>query len=454
MEQGDARSTGRAYENVDLYCFTEFRSDTYCSSPACSARAPPNRKHHEEVHYYLPQRRPSIFQAPAVGRSGATGLFLIVQPSGVKSWAWRGRISGEPRKLTLGRYPAHSLADAHEWASALTRQRDGGIDPLAERERKAKVDAAAAHLATFTVDVAFNAYMDGEGASRKSAGEKRRLYDACFKPALGSMSLHAVDRSAVEAVIAAKHKTHPTSANRLVSLAKRFFRWCVTKGHHQTRLTVDPTANITKPADEVKRDRVLSDYEVKLFLMALREEGQASALPMKLLLLTGARRSEVFEASWTEFDMATGDWLLPSNRSKNKLPHLLPLPEAATALIASIPNCERSPLLFASQRTATKAVSGISKMVARIRERMEKRAAQDGRQIDHWQIHDLRRTVATGMAALMVHPHEIEGVLNHVSGTRNGVAGIYNRHAYYEEKQRALEVWSKKISDIEKQIAG
>ncbi len=382
-----------------------------------------------------------------------TGLFLIVQSSGVKSWAWRGRIGGKPRKLTLGRFPAHSLADAREWASALTRLRDGGIDPLAERARKAKADAAAAHLATFTVDVAFNAYMEAEGASRKSAREKRRLYDACFKPAIGSMSLHAVDRSAVEAVIAAKCQTHPTSANRLVSLVKRFFRWCVTKGHHLTRLTADPTANITKPADEVKRDRVLSDYEVKLFLMALREEGEVFAVPMKLLLLTGARRSEVFEASWTEFDMATGDWLLPSSRSKNKLPHLLPLPEAATALIASIPNRERSPLLFASERTATKAVSGISKMVARIRERMEKLAAQDGRQIDHWQIHDLRRTVATGMAALMIHPHEIEAVLNHVSGTRAGVAGIYNRHAYYAEKKRALELWAKKIGDLEKQIA-
>ncbi len=218
-------------------------------------------------------------------------------------------------------------------------------------------------------------------------------------------------------------------------------------------MTVDPTANITKPADEVKRDRVLSDYEVKLFLMALRDEREAFAVPMKLLLLTGARRSEVFEATWTEFDMAMGDWLLPSSRSKNKLPHLLPLPKAATALIASIPNRERSPLLFASERTATKGVSGISKMVARIRERMEKLAAQDGRQIDHWQIHDLRRTVATGMAALMVHPHEIDAVLNHVSGARAGVAGIYNRHAYYAEKKRALELWVEKISDLEKQIA-
>lgn len=382
-----------------------------------------------------------------------TGLFLIVQPSGVKSWAWRGRIGGKPRKLTLGRYPAHSLADAREWACGIIRQQAGGIDPLAERERQAKASAAAAHLATLTVDVAFNAYMEAEGGSRKSAPEKRRLYDACFKSAIGPMSLHAVDRSAVEAVIAAKHKTHPTSANRLVSLVKRFFRWCVTKGHHLTRLTVDPTANITKPADEVKRDRVLSDYEVKLFLMALREEGQAFAVPMKLLMLTGARRSEVFEASWTEFDMATGDWLLPSNRSKNKLPQLLPLPEAATAMIASIQNRERSPLLFASERTAAKAVSGISKMIARIRERMEMLAARDGRRVEHWQIHDLRRTVATGMAALMIQPHEIEAVLNHVSGARAGVAGIYNRHAYYMEKKRALELWGKKICDLEKQIA-
>lgn len=76
-----------------------------------------------------------------VADPATTGLFLIVQPSGVKSWAWRGRIGGKSRKLTLGRYPAHSLADAREWATALTRQRDGGIDPLAERERKAKASS-------------------------------------------------------------------------------------------------------------------------------------------------------------------------------------------------------------------------------------------------------------------------------------------------------------------------
>ena len=381
-----------------------------------------------------------------------TGLFLIVQPSGVKSWAWRGRIDGKPRKLTLGRYPAHSLADARDWACALTRQRDGGINPLAERERAAKATAAAAHLAALTVDVAFNAYMEAEGASRKSAREKRRLYDASFKPAIGTMSLHAVDRAAVEAVIAAKCKMHPTSANRLVSLIKRFFRWCVTKGHHQTRLSVDPTANITKPADEVRRDRVLSDYELKLFLAALRDEDDTFAVPMRLLLLTGARRSEVFEARWVEFDMMTGDWLLPASRSKNKLAHLLPLSEAAMGLIAAIPNAMRSPLLFASNRTPSNAVSGISKMVARIRKRMEELAAQDGREVSHWQIHDLRRTVATGMVALKIHPHEVEAVLNHVSGARSGVAGIYNRHGYYAEKKNALEIWAKNINNIEKQI--
>ena len=388
------------------------------------------------------------------------GLFLIVQPSGIKSWAWRGRIAGTPRKLTLGRYPAHGLADARDWARDLTRKRDGGIDPIRERERQAKSDADAAHLANFTVDVAFNAYMEAEGSARKSASEKRRMYDSSFKPAIGSLSLHSVDRDAVEAVIAAKFSKHPLTSNRLVSLIKRFFRWCVTKGFHVTRLAVDPTANITKMADEVKRDRVLTEYEVVLFLTALLDEDATFAVPLKLLLLTGARRSEVIAARWDEFDTASGEWHLPAERSKNGLPHLVPMPATMTAIVKGIEKKDGSPFLFGSGKTSSNPVSGISKVVSRVRRRMDSLAADHGRTIRHWRLHDLRRTVATGMAGLrdpeclpLISPHEIEAVLNHVSGSRAGVAGIYNRYAYYAEKKRALELWAEKISNLEKQIA-
>lgn len=382
--------------------------------------------------------------------NGAPGLFLIIQPNGKKSWAWRGRISGKPSKLTLGRYPAHTLADAREWARELTRKRDGGIDPIAERDERAKADAAAAHLATLTVDVAFNAYMEAEGNARKSAAEKRRMYNSNFKPAIGMLPLHKVDRDAIEAVIAGKFKTHPLTSNRLVSLIKRFFRWCVTRGFHLSRLAHDPTANITKMADEVKRDRVLSEYEIKLFLIALRQEEPAFSAPLTLLLLSGARRSEVIEARWDEFD-GTGDWHLPSERSKNGLPHVVPMSSTMLHIIKQIPNTGTSPLLFASGKNPANAVSGISKVVKRVRSRMEILAANEGRTVPHWRLHDIRRTVATCMAGMrgpnnlpLIMPHVIEAVLNHASGHRAGVAGIYNRHAYYAEKKNALELWSKR----------
>lgn len=398
-------------------------------------------------------------QRQQVPDAAAPGLFLIVQPTGKKSWAWRGRIAGKPRKITLGRYPAHGLADAREWARSLTRQRDGGIDPLAERERQAQAAAAAEHLAAFTVDVAFDRYMEAEGSSRKSASEKRRMYDSSFKPAIGSLALHTVDRDAIETVIATKFRTHPLTSNRLVSLIKRFFRWCVTKGHNITRLDTDPTANISKMADEVKRDRVLTEYEMRLFLAAIRHEQASFSTPLKMLLLTGARRSEVFEACWDEFDLQTGDWLLPGARSKNGLPHIVPMPQSLVSLIEGISKRDDSPLLFASAGNPSNAVSGISKVIQRVRRHMEDQAKKDGRTVAHWRLHDIRRTVATGMAGMrgpdnmpLIAPHEIEAVLNHISGARAGVAGIYNRHAYYAEKKRALNMWSEKINDIEKQI--
>lgn len=438
-------------------------SDTLCLLELCPVRVP--RWHPEQrsiVKNFTVTSIKAIAPSPdrqQIADPSTPNLFLIVQPTGVKSWAWRGRIAGRSCKLTLGRYPAHGLADAREWARDLTRQRDGGFDPVAERQRRAKDAAAAAHRANFTVDIAFAAYMDAEGALRKSAPEKLRMYTSFFKPVIGALALHTVERDDVEAVIAAKFTTHPPTSNRLVSLIKRFFRWCVTKGFHLTRLAVDPTANITKLASEVKRDRVLSDYEVKLLLTALREEDAAFAIPLKLLLLTGMRRSEVFEAPWDEFDLSAGDWLLPAERSKNGLPHMVPMPAAMLAVIGQIERTACSPLLFASKRTPMNPVSGITKVLNRVRGRMADIATMDGRTIPHWRLHDLRRTVATGMSALrgadgkpLIAPHEVEAVLNHVSGSRASVAGIYNRHAYYAEKKRALDLWAKKITEVEKQI--
>jgi integrase len=232
----------------------------------------------------------------------------------------------------------------------------------------------------------------------------------------------------------------------------------VTKGRSETKLTVNPAQNLVKLAEARSRDRYLEDWELGLLFRALPEVEDYFEAPFRLLLLTGARRSEVFEAQRTEFDLKKGEWLIPAERSKNGKPLLLPLSPAALKIVAKQLGEDSSPLLFPSRRKASEAgLSGMSKARQRLEDEMKELAAEEGRTVEPWTVHDLRRTVASGMAALMdkkhcplIQPHIIEAVLNHISGTRAGVAGTYNRHHYYAEKKAALKLWAAHLEKLEK----
>lgn len=381
------------------------------------------------------------------------GLQLVVHPSGVKSWVWRGKVRGQTQKHTLGRYPAHSLADAREWAAGIISMRDGGLDPRAERQAR---QAEAARV-IMTVDRAFDLYMEREGESRRSADSKRRDYDRDIKPRIGAKALVDVDRKDLAGIISDKFATAPVASNRLQAMLCRFFRWCVTKGYGETGLETNPAQYLVKLAEEKSRDRALSDWEIRLFLKALPVLENRFATAFKLLLLTGARRSEVVESSWPEFNLAKGEWLIPAERAKNGRPHLLPLGPMALALVNATPRSNRSDFLFPSRSlNSDKAMSGFSKALRQLCARMDELAAKDGRTIAPWRLHDLRRTVATGMSGLLdakhqprVQPHVVEALLNHVSGMRAGVAGVYNRHAYYAEKKAALALWDRHLKTLE-----
>lgn len=385
------------------------------------------------------------------------GLQLVVHPSGRKTWAWRGKVGGVVQKHTLGHYPANSLATARDWAADLIRKRDGGIDPRAEQQRALAAIKADAARDQMTVARAFDLYMDSEGSLRKTAGEKRRMFRRDVELVIGAKPLVSVTHDDIADIIAAKFETAQMASNRLQAMLCRFFRWCVTRGRSATRLTVNPAMDVVKLANERSRDRYLADWEIKLLLRALPLAGNCLSLPLHLLLLTGTRRGEVLEAERAEFDLARGDWLIPANRSKNGKPHLVPLPPSALVLVTNQLASHNRNLLFPSLKgTSEKPVSGISKALGEVQAKMVELAATDGRTIVAWRIHDIRRSVATGMAGLLgdddqplVEPHVVEAVLNHVSGAKAGVAGIYNRHSYYASKKAALRLWEKHLNLVE-----
>ena len=165
-----------------------------------------------------------------------------------------------------------------------------------------------------------------------------------------------------------------------------------------------------------------------------------------MLILTGARRDEVFAADRAEFDLKAREWVIPGARTKNGEPHIIPLSAAAIAVVEGIPAIEGRGKLFPSQRAATAAErgsSGFSKAASRWRLKADQALGRE--EGPHWQMHDIRRTVATGMQRLGVRFEVTEAVLNHVSGSRGGVAGVYQRHDWKAEKRSALDLWSRLI---------
>jgi integrase len=177
----------------------------------------------------------------------------------------------------------------------------------------------------------------------------------------------------------------------------------------------------------------LTDAEIIKYWAAVNTIEQPFRAALQLLLLTGSRLNEVGGMRRDELG-ADGAWTIPGIRTKNHRPHVVPLSPLMREIIAAVPVIE-GPFVFTT--TGRSAISGWSKIKTALDSKMG---------VPAWRLHDLRRTAATGMAELGTAPHVVEAVLNHISGARAGVAGIYNRAAYAEEKRAALERWSGHVS--------
>ena len=198
----------------------------------------------------------------------------------------------------------------------------------------------------------------------------------------------------------------------------------------------NPVIGTNRAADERSRDRVLSDKELAAIWGACRDDDFGRIV--RLLILTGQRREEVGGTTWSELDLARGLWTIPGSRTKNGRAHEVPLPASAAGLLEQTRLALRSGSLFGE---GTGSFQGWSKAKAAL----ERRISSGGTAMEPWRLHDIRRTVATRMAELGVQPHVIEAVLNHVSGHKAGVAGVYNRALYAAERRKALDLWGEHV---------
>jgi integrase len=221
------------------------------------------------------------------------------------------------------------------------------------------------------------------------------------------------------------------TANRLRGSLCSLFGWVIREG---VRLPEGNVASYTNKRQEKARDRVLSDTELKTIWNAGADDEYGVIL--KLLILTAQRANEIAGLRWDE--VHNEQIVLPSERTKNKRPHVIPLSEPAKTILVAFRRGDRTHVFgridtgFQGWHVAKKVLN--SRII--------------GKSLAHWTPHDLRRTAATRMAELGVQPHIIEAVLNHVSGHKGGVAGIYNRATYDKEKREALNLWAEHVTAI------
>jgi integrase len=230
-------------------------------------------------------------------------------------------------------------------------------------------------------------------------------------------------------------------ANRTLARLRALLNWAIEKD----RVAASPIARMKLPTQEKTRDRVLSDDELRWLWQACEEAGWPFGPLVKLLILTAQRRNEVAGMTWAEVDFAKGLWTIPRHKAKNDRVHEVQLSEAAIAVLRSLPRIGDG-LVFTT--TGETAVSGFSKSkrrldAAMLRAKRLELGAHNGDAIPGWTLHDLRRTAATGMARLNFPPHVVDKVLNHVSGAIRGVAAVYIRFAYLDERRAALEAWGR-----------
>jgi integrase len=242
----------------------------------------------------------------------------------------------------------------------------------------------------------------------------------------------------------------PVQANRTLARLKTLFKWALD----EELIPADPTARVRKVVKEAARDRTLSDDEIRLFWAGCDRLGWPFGPMYQLLLLTAQRRDEVGGVERPEIDIERRLWTIPREKAKNDRTHEVHLSSLAVEILKGLPTIGDRYVLTTS---GDRPVSGFSKSKDRLDRHMldllcaelvEAAKDPDRAKIDDWILHDLRRTAATGMAKLNIAPHVVDKILNHVSGTIRGVAAVYNRHAYLDERRAALEAWSRHVESL------
>jgi integrase len=383
---------------------------------------------------------------------GERGLRLLVRPSGRKAWFYVYQVgSGAARKRRwheIGTFPEYTLAEACAAAAALRAEVEHGGDP-----EEAK-----------TLDELFQLWLD-EHAKKKlrTWRDEEARYDRHLRDDLGDKSYVDIERKDVREIRdEVAGNSGPIESNRVVDLFNRVMNWAV----EEDRAKFNPAARLKKTAGARRRERVLNNDELRCLWAELDrplvidhdngglterdlEAAIAVRRALKLLLVTGQRRGELIGMRKDELDLTEGNawWTIPGSRTKNRLPHRVPLTPMALGMVKeAIASSYESEFVFPSGKSATFGLAIRADAVTRQLQRLCKKMTPP---IEGLGPHDLRRTVGTEMRKLRISVEDRGYVLNHVSGAKSKVTSWnYDAGEHDVEKRRALETWERELRKI------
>jgi integrase len=358
---------------------------------------------------------------------GLPGFGAKVTPKGRKVFIVLYRTADGPkqlRKYTIGRYGPITLSSARIAAQKILAARLEGRDPAGERR------TARERVVTDGVDQVIEEYIARHVSQTRSKKETERILRKEILGPWSGRSIHQIGKRDVLSLLDGIHdRKAPAAANRTFVVVRALFNWCIGRAI----LEQSPCAGLSKPNLERSRERVLSDEELAAVILAARRIGFPYGSIVELLALTGQRRDEVVGMTWDEVDELKKIWTLCGSRTKNGRPHVVHLSEAALAVLRGI--AVREGYILAAR--ADRKFQAFSVL---------KRQIDEISGVKDWVLHDLRRSVVSGMARLGIAPHIADKILNHQSGTISGVAAVYQRHDFLAERKQAIDLWGDHVA--------
>jgi integrase len=342
-----------------------------------------------------------------------------------KTWVAQYRAHGRSRRVLIGSAEALGTEQAKTAAKKVLAKVALGEDPQAEKIARRQQDG-------HTLKAVARMFLEAKAKVVRPNTYRllnHYLTGPHFKPLHGTPIDHVTRRDVAIRVTKIVEQNGSPTARRARAALSALYAWAMGHGLAEA----NPVVGTIPPEDAKPRERVLSDAEIAAIWRACGDDAHGRIV--RLLLLTGCRRMEICGLRWSEIDAESGVLHLPPERTKNGRAHTLPLPALALDIIATVPRMVGRDHLFGER-----SVLGFTQWGAK-----RDLDAKLGDTVKPWTLHDLRRTCATGMADIGVQPHIIEAVLNHISGHKVGVAGIYNRSSYEREVKAALALWAEHV---------